>query len=70
LRFKLKLEENIPGVVKRCLCAIIHIENFQKRNPLNLSLKKPKHCIYVAVQRHKRRLTAIATITARKSDGY
>jgi hypothetical protein len=70
----LKQERNIPGAVaasaKRCLYAIIRIENFQRKNPLNSSQKKPKHCIYVAAQGHKRRLTVMAATTAGKSDGY
>jgi len=70
----LKQEQNIPGAVaasaKRCLCAIIHIENFQIKNPLNLSQKKPGHCIYVVAREHKRRLTAMAATTVRKADGY
>jgi hypothetical protein len=70
----LKQEQNIPGAVaasaKRCLCAIIHIENFQIKNPLNSSLKKPKHYTYAAAQGHKLRLTAMAATTAGKSDGY
>lgn len=70
----LKQEQNIPGAVvalaKRCLYAIIRIENFQIKNPLNSSLKKPKHYIYAGVQARKRHLTVMAATTARKSDGY
>jgi len=70
----LKQEPNIPGVVaasaKLCLYAIIHTENFQIKNPLNSSLKKPKRCIYAVAQGHKRHPTAIVATTAEKSDGY
>jgi hypothetical protein len=70
----LKQEQNIPGAVvasaRRCLYAIIRIENFQIKNPLNSSRKKQKHCIYAGVHAHKRRLTAMAAIIAREFDGY
>jgi len=69
----LKQEKNIPGAAaasaKQCLYAIIHIENFQIKNPLNSLLKKPKRCIYVVARGLKRRLTAMAETTVRKSDG-
>jgi hypothetical protein len=69
----LKQEQNILGVVaasvKQCLYAIIHIENFQKRNLLNSSQKKPKRCTYADVQGLKRLPIAMAATIARKSDG-
>jgi CDGSH-type Zn-finger protein len=44
---------------------------FSQTMPLcDQSQKKPKHCIYVAAQGHKRRLTVMAATTAGKSDGY
>jgi len=67
-------EQNIPGAAadsaKQCLYVIIHIENFQIKNRLNLSQKKPKYNIYAVAQRRKHHLTAMAATTARKSNGY
>jgi hypothetical protein len=69
----LKQELNIPGAVvasaKQCLCAIIHIENFQKRNLLNSSQKKPKQFTYADVQGHTLHPIAMTATIARKSDG-
>jgi hypothetical protein len=51
----LKQEQNIPGAaaasVKQCLCAIIHIENFQIKSPLNSWLKKPGQSIFAVAQK-------------------
>jgi len=42
----LKQEQNIPGAVaasaKRCLCAIIHIENFQKKKSVKFIAEETK----------------------------
>lgn len=72
--FRLKPGQNTHGAAvasaKQCPYATIHIESFQIKSPLNSSLKKPEYCIYAVVQEQRLRLTVMAAITARKSDGY